>query len=132
MSAAAFPEDPYTRHAYETFILSPTAGHQLQDAKLSFGDSKLLHLSTVGKRVLVPRTLEKFIVAMYHESEFYGHSGVLPTRALIDREYVCSYVVPYVERYILSCDMWQAAKSRHVNTASQAAQTPTGARHQMA
>ena len=48
------------------------------------------------------------IVAMYHESEFYGHSGVLRTMALIKRDYVCSHVGHCVERYILSCDVCQA------------------------
>ena len=57
------------------------------------------------------------IVAMYHESKFYGHSGVLRTMALIKRDYVCSHLRYYVERYILSCDVCQAAKSRRVDTA---------------
>ena len=57
------------------------------------------------------------IVAMYHESEFYGHSGVLRTMALIKRDSVCSHLPHYVERYILSCDVCQAAKSRRVDTA---------------
>ena len=71
----------------------------------------------MGKRVLVPRTLVTSIVAMYLESEFYGHSGVLRTMALIKRDYVCSHLRHYVERYILSCDVCQAAKSRRVDTA---------------
>ena len=37
--------------------------------------------------------------------------------ALIKRDYVCSHLRHYVERYILSCDVCQAAKSRRVNTA---------------
>ena len=48
------------------------------------------------------------IAAMYHESEFYGHSGVLRTMALIKRDYVCSHVRHCVERYILSCGVCQA------------------------
>ena len=71
----------------------------------------------MGKHVLVPRTLVTSIVAMYHESEFYGPSGVLRTMALIKRDYVCSHLRHYVERYILSCDVCQAAKSRRVDTA---------------
>ena len=55
-------------------------------------------------------------MAMYQESEFYGHSGYI---ALIKRDYVCSHPRHYVGRYILSCDVCQAAKSRHVNTARQ-------------
>ena len=39
--------------------------------------------------------------------------------ALIKRDYVCSHLGHYVECYILSCDVCQAAKSRHVNTARQ-------------
>ena len=54
---------------------------------------------------------------MYHESEFYGHSGVLRTMALNKRDYVCLHLRHYVERYILSCDVCQAAKSRRVDTA---------------
>ena len=57
------------------------------------------------------------IVAMYHESEFYGHSGVLRTMALIKRDYISSHLRHYVERYILSCDVCQAAKSQRVDTA---------------
>ena len=76
-----------------------------------------LHLSTMGKRVLASGTLVTSIVAMYHESEFYGHSGVLRTMALIKRDYVCSHLRHYVERYILSCDVCQAAESRLVNSA---------------
>ena len=37
--------------------------------------------------------------------------------ALIKRDYVCSHLRHYVERYILSCDVCQAAKSRRVDTA---------------
>ena len=64
----------------------------------------------MGKRVLVPCKLVTSIVAMYHESEFYGHSGVRRTMAL-------THLRHYVERYILSCDVCQAAKSRRVDTA---------------
>ena len=71
----------------------------------------------MGKRVLVPRTFVTSIVAMYHKSEFHGHSGVLRTMALIKRDYVCSHLRHYVERYILSCDVCQAAKSQRVDTA---------------
>ena len=71
----------------------------------------------MGKRVLVPRTLVTSIVAMYHESEFHGHSGVLPTMALIKRNYVCSHLRQYIERYILSCDVSQAEKYSQVDTA---------------
>ena len=115
--AAAYREDPRTQHIYEVAIQSPAARHQLRDAKLSFDGGKFFHLSTMGKRVLVPRTLVTSIVAMYHESEFYGHSVVLRTMALIKRHYVCSHLRHYVERYILSCDVCQAAKSRRVDTA---------------
>ena len=73
-------------------VRSPAARHQLRDAKLSFDDGKFLHLSTMGKRVLVPQTLVTWIVAMYPKSEFYGHSGVLRTMALIKRDYVCSHL----------------------------------------
>ena len=110
-------EDPRTRHIYEVAVPSRAARHQLRDAKLSFDDGNFLHLSTMGKRVLVPRALVASIVAMYHESEFYGHSGVLRTMPLIKRDYVCSHLRHYVERYILSCDLSQAAKSRRVDTA---------------
>ena len=115
--ATAYREDPRTKHIYEVAIRSPAARHQLRDAKLSFDDGKFFHLSMMGKRVLVPRTLVTSIVAMYHESEFYGHSGVLRTMALIKRDYVCSHLRHHVERYILSCDVCQAAKSRRVDTA---------------
>ena len=71
----------------------------------------------MGKPVLVPRTLVASIVAMYHELEFYGHSGVLPTMAWIKCDYVCSHLRHYVERYILGCDVCQAGKSRRVDTA---------------
>ena len=56
---------------------------------------------------------------MYHDFGFYGHSGVLRTMALIKRDYVCSHLRHYVERYILSCDVCQEAKSRHPSTARQ-------------
>ena len=114
--AAAYREDPRTKHIYEVAVRSPAARHQLRDAKLSFDDGKFFHLSTMGKRVLVPRTLVTLIVAMYHESEFYGHWGVLRTMALIKRDYVCSHLRHYVARYILSCDVCQAAKSRRGDT----------------
>ena len=117
--AAAYREDPRTRHIYEVVVRSPTARHQLWDAKLSFDDGKFFHLSTMGKRVLVPRTLVTSIVAMPHESEFYGHYGVLRTLALIKRDYVCSHIRHYVKHYILNCDVCQAAKSRRVDTARQ-------------
>ena len=119
MCAAAHREDPRTRHINEVAVGSPTARHQLRDAKLSFIDGNFFHLSTMGKRVLVPRTLVTPIVAMYHELKFYGHSGVLPTMVLIKRDYLCSHLQHYVERYILSCDVCQAAKSRRVDTARQ-------------
>ena len=114
--AAAYRDDPRTKHIYEDAVRSPAARHQLRDAKLSFDDGKFFHLSTMGKRVLVPRRLVTSIVAMYHEPEFYGHSGVLRTMALIKRDYVCSHLRHYVKRYILSCDVCQAAKSRRVDT----------------
>ena len=75
--AAAYREDPWTKHIYEVAVQSPAARHQLRDAKLSFDDGKFFHFSTMGKRVLVPQTLVTSIVGMYHESECYGHSGVL-------------------------------------------------------
>ena len=117
MWAAAYREDPRTKHIYEVAVRSPAAPHQLRDAKLSFDDGKFLHLWTMGKRVLVPQTLVTSIVAMYHASEFYGHSGVLQTMALIERDYLRSHLQHYVERYILSCDVCEAAKSRRVDTA---------------
>ena len=92
MWAAAYREDPRTRHIYEVAVRSPAARHQLRYAKLSFNDGKFFHLSTIGKRVLVPRTLVTSIVAMYHELKFYGHSGVLLIMALIKRDYVCSHL----------------------------------------
>ena len=122
--AAAYREDPGTKHIYEVAVRSPAAGNQLRDAKLSFDDGKFLHLSTMGKRVLVPRTLITSIVAMYHESDFYGPSGVLRTMALIKRDYVCSHLRHYVERYILSWNVCQAAKSRRVDTARVPRQLP--------
>ena len=122
--AAAYREDPRTKHIYEIAGRSPTARHQLGDAKLSFDDGKFFHLSTMGKRALVPRTLVTSIVAMYHESEFYGHSGGLRTMVLIKRDYVCSHLRHYVECYILSCDVCQAAKSRRVHTARQPRSLP--------
>ena len=88
MWAAAYREDPRTRHIYEIAVRSCTARHKLRDAKLSFHDGKFFDLSTLGKCVLVPRTLVTSIVEMYHESEFYGHSGVLRTMALIKCDYV--------------------------------------------
>ena len=96
---------------------SPAARQQLRDTKLSFGDGKYFHRSTVGERILVPRTLITSIVATYHKSQFYGHSGVLRTMALIKRDYACSHLRHYVVRYILSCDVCQGAKSRCFNTA---------------
>ena len=39
--------------------------------------------------------------------------------ALIKRDYVCSHLRHYVERFIFSCDVCQAAKSRRVDTARQ-------------
>ena len=129
--AAAYRENPGTRHIYKVAIRSPTAKHQLRDAKLSFDDGKFFHLTTVGKRVRVPRTLVTSIVAMYHESELYGHSGVLQTMALIKPDYVCFHLPHYLECYILSCDVCPAAKSR-TRQHCQAAQTPNDARHQMA
>ena len=119
LCAAAYREHPHTRHIYEVAVRSPAARHQLRDAKLSFDDGEFFHLSAMGKRVLVPRTLVTSIVAMHHESEFHGHSGALRTMALIKRDYVCSHPRHYVERYILSCDVCQAAKSRRVDTARQ-------------
>ena len=103
--AAAYREDPHTRHIYEVAVQSPVARQQLRDAKLSFDDGKFFHLSTIAKRVLVPRTLVTSIVAMYHESVFYGPSGVLRSMALIKRDYVCSHLRHYVGRYILSSDV---------------------------
>ena len=90
--AAAYREDPRTKHIYEVAVGSHAARHQLCDAKLSFDDGKFFHLSTMGKRVFVPRRLVTSNVAMYHESEFYGHSGVLRTMALMTRDYVCSHL----------------------------------------
>ena len=86
---------------------------------MSFEHGNFFHLSTMGKGVLVPRTLVTSIVAMYHESEFDGHSGVLQTMALIKRDYLCAHLQHYSERYIISCDVCQAAKSRRVDTARQ-------------
>ena len=80
------------RHIYEIAVQSPTAPLQLRDAKLSFDDGKFFHLSTVGKCVLVAVTLIPSIVAMYHGSEVYGHSGVLGTMALMKGDYVCSHL----------------------------------------
>ena len=115
--AEAYREDPHTKQIYKVAVRSPAARHQLRDTKLSFDDGNFLHLSTMCKGVLVPRTLVISIVAMYQESEFYGHSGVLRTMALIKRDYVCSHLRHYVERYILRCNLCQAAKSRRVDTA---------------
>ena len=117
--AAAYRDDARTRHIYQIAARDPTAGHQLRDAKLSFDDGNFFLLSTMGKCVLVPPTLVTLIVAMYHESEFYGQSGLLCAMALIKRDYICSHLQHYVERYILSCDVCQAAKSRRVDTARQ-------------
>ena len=117
--AAAYRQDPHTRHIYKIAVRSPTAQHQLRDAKLSFDDGKFFPLSTMGKRVLLPRTLVTSIVAIYQESYFYGHSGVLRIMALIKRDYVCSHLRHYVERYMLSCDVCQATKSWRVHTARQ-------------
>ena len=119
MWAAAYREDPRTRHIYDVAVRSPTARHQVRDAKLFFDDGRFFLLSTNGKCVLVPRTLVTSIVAISHESGFYGHSGVLRTMALIKRDYFFSHLQRYVERYILSCDVCQAAKSRRVDTARQ-------------
>ena len=52
--AAAYREDPRTKHIYEVAVRSPAARHQLRDAQLSFDDGKFFHLLTMGKRVLVP------------------------------------------------------------------------------
>ena len=119
MWAAAYREDQRTRHIYKVAVRSPMARNQHRDAKLSFDDGNFFHLTTMDKRVLVPRTLVTSIVAMYHESEFYGNWGVLRTMALIKRDYVCSHLRHYVDHYILSCDVRQAAKSRCVDTARQ-------------
>ena len=75
--AAAHREDPRTRHIYEVAVRGPAERHLLRDATLSLNDGKFFHLSTMGKGVLVSRTLVTSIVAMYHESEFHGHLGVL-------------------------------------------------------
>ena len=72
---AAHREYRRTRHIYGIAIPSPTAQHQLPDTKLPFAQARLLHLSTLGKSVLVPQMLVTSIVAMYHNSEFYGHLG---------------------------------------------------------
>ena len=98
MWAAAYQEGPHTTHIYEVAIRSPTARNQLRDAKLSFDDGKFFHLLTMGKCVLLPRTLIMSIVAMYHESKFYRHSGVLCTMALIKCDYLCHHLRHYVER----------------------------------
>ena len=62
---------------------------------------------------------------MYHKSEFYNHLGVLRTMGLIKRDYVCSHLQHYVERYIVSCDVCQAPKSRRVHTARQPRPLPS-------
>ena len=93
--------------------------HHLKDAKLAFDNGKFVHLSTTGKQIVVPRTLVTCVVAIYHESEFYGYSGVFRTMALIKLGCVCSRLQHYVEHYILSRDVCQASQSRHVNTARQ-------------
>ena len=36
--------------------------------------------------------------------------------ALIKRNYVCSHLQHYVEQYVLSCNVYQAAKSRNTST----------------
>ena len=46
--AAAYREDPRTKHIYEVAIRSPAARHHFCDAKLSFDDAKLFRLSTMG------------------------------------------------------------------------------------
>ena len=120
----AYREDPRTSHIYEIALRSPTARHELPDAKLSFLDGKFFHLWTVGKSILVLVTIMKSIVAMYHESEFNGHSGELRTMALIKRDYVGSHLLHYVVCNILSCDVCQAAKSRHVSTPRQPRHLP--------
>ena len=51
--AAAYREDPRTKHIYKVAVRSPVARHQLLNAKLSFDDGKFFHLLTMGKRVLV-------------------------------------------------------------------------------
>ena len=70
--AAAYREDPRTRHIYEVAVRSPTAPHQFRDANFSYNDGKFFHLSTMGKRVLVPQMLLTSFLAMYHVSELYG------------------------------------------------------------
>ena len=52
--AAAYWEDLRKRHFYKMTIQSPTSRYQLGETKLSVDNSKFFHLSTVGKRVLVP------------------------------------------------------------------------------
>ena len=44
--------------------------------------------------------------------------------ALIEHDHVCSHLQHYVERYILSCDVCQASKSRRVDTARQPGPLP--------
>ena len=75
--AAAYRKDPRTRHIYEVAVGSPAARHQLRDAKLSFDDGKFLHLSTIAKGVLVPRTLATSIVAMYHHYRCLTPNGTV-------------------------------------------------------
>ena len=72
----------------------------------------------MNKPGLVPRTLVTSIVAMYQESEFYGPLGVLGTMGLIKWDCDTTFDNKF-ERYILSCDVCQAAKSQHANTARQ-------------
>ena len=124
MWAAAYRENPRTTHIYKIAVRSPTARNQLPDAKLYIDDGKFFFLLTMGKCVVVPQTLVTSVVAMYHESEFYGHSGVLRTLVLIKREYVCSHLRHFVERYILNCDVCEAAKFRRVDTARQLTPLP--------
>ena len=52
---------------------------------------------------------------MYHEPEFYKHSKLLRTMARIKRLYLSSHLRHYVERYILRCDVCQAAELRNTS-----------------
>ena len=52
--AAAYRDDPRTRHIYEIAVRSHTARRHLRDANLSFDDGKFFHSETMGKCVLVP------------------------------------------------------------------------------
>ena len=116
---ATYQEDLSTKNIYEVAIRSSTTRHDLKDAKRAFDNGKFFHLSTMGERVLVPRTLVTAVVAMHHNSEFYSHSGVLCTMALSKRDYMCSHLRHYLPRYILSSHLGQAATSRHVSTAGE-------------